>query len=123
MTPRLAMAELVKATLPQGRGWVAFIGFSPDGQSWHRLGPLDLDQAQALTSGEPGGPAGGEVAALGGRPGWRYLLCRPYNPPAPIAADPPPAEAFRAARLAQARDTARRLRDWALRQGWWVEIE
>jgi hypothetical protein len=131
---RLAMSELIKATLPQGMGWVAFIGFAPDGQAWHRLGPLDLDQAQALSAlgtpspldplrpGRPA-PGPGDVAALGGRPGWSYLLCRPYNPPAPSVQGPAPAEAFRSARLAQARATARQFQDWARRQGWWVEIE
>jgi hypothetical protein len=129
MALRLAMTELIRATLPQGMGWVAFLGFAPDGQAWHRLGPLDLDQAQALSAMGglgPGGPAAGhegDVAALGGRPGWRYLLCKPYNPPPPSAQGPGSAEAFRAARLAQARATARQIQDWARRQGWWVEIE
>jgi hypothetical protein len=129
MALRLAMNELVKATLPQGLGRACFIGVAPDGLAWHRLGPLDMDQAQALISGGPGrpagpgGPGGEEAFALDGRPGWRYLLCRPYNPPPPTAQGPASAEAFRAARLAQARDTARRVREWALRQGWWVEIE
>jgi hypothetical protein len=63
------------------------------------------------------------VAALGGRPGWRYLLCRPYATPPPTAQGPAPAAAFAAARLAQARETAGRLRQWCLGRGWWVEIE
>lgn len=122
MALRLAMTELIRATLPQGLGRVAFLGFAPDGRAWHRLGPLDLDQAQALSAWSEW-PAGEVVAYLGGRPGWRYLYCQPYATPPPNARGPAPAEAFRAARRAQAQATARQVRDWARRQGWWVEIE
>jgi hypothetical protein len=116
------MSELVKATLPQGLGRGCFLGIAPDGGAWHRLGPLDLDQAQALSiwAGEPAGQA---VASLGGRPGWRYLFCQPYATPPPRAGGPAPAEAFRHARQAQARLTGEQVRRWALRQGWWMEIE
>ncbi|MBI5524482.1 MAG: hypothetical protein HY910_17795 [Desulfarculus sp.] len=118
MALRFAMSDLVRATLPQGQGWVGLVGVEPAGRAYHVLAPVDLDLAWGLMR------LGllDQARELGGHPGWRYRLCPAYAPPPPRRGRPP-AIAFRAARQAQALATGRELLAWAARQGWWASLE
>ncbi len=123
MALSLALTDVVRATLPQGHGHVGFIGLAPDGEAYHLLTPVDLEQAQVLcaAAGSGGEPAPPELEL---RPGWRYLPCRTYQPPpSPCAAGRPGPGAFAQARRTQALLTAGLIAAWARRQGWWVNIE
>ncbi|MFH1035476.1 MAG: hypothetical protein V1806_13285 [Pseudomonadota bacterium] len=118
MALRFRLNDLLRATLPQGQGWVGLVGVEPGGRDYHVLAPVELELALGLMRL---GWAG-QWRALGGRQGWHYRPCRAYAPPPPGAGRPPAAE-FRAARLAQALATGRELVDWAGRWGWWASLE
>lgn len=107
------LADLVRATLPQGQGWVGLVGVDPSGQEYHVLCPVDLDQACNLL----GLTTPGQARLWGGRAGWLYRLCPPYAPPPPRQGRPP-AAAFGQARAAQALATGRDLLVWAGLRGW-----
>jgi len=113
-----ALADLLRATLPQGQGWVGLVGVDPEGQAYHVLAPVELELAWGMMR------LGlmDQARELGGRPGWRYRLCRAYAPPPPRRGQPP-AEAFRAARRAQALATGRELLAWAGQRGWWASLD
>lgn len=118
MALRLALSDLVRATLPRGQGWVGLLGVDPAGLAYHVLAPVELEQAWAW------GRLGllDQARELGGRPGWHYRLCPTYAPPPPRQGLPP-APAFRAARRAQAVATGREILTWAVRRGWWASLE
>lgn len=121
MALRLAIEDLVRATLPQGAGHMGFIGFSPFGDDYHLLVPVDLERARVLSAAGAGG-RDGDLVSLGGRPGWRYLPCRTYQTPPSCAQGPPERQAFILARRAQALFTAGQIVGWAKRQGWWADL-
>jgi hypothetical protein len=113
------LADLLRATLPQGQGWVGLVGVEPGGRDYHVLAPVELELARGLMCLG----LAGQGRELGGRPGWHYRLCHAYAPPPPRDQRPPPLAEFRSARRAQALATGRELLAWAARRGWWASLE
>jgi hypothetical protein len=98
--------DLLRATLPEDCGNVGFLGFAPDGSSYHVVVPVDAHIARGLKAGER--PADG--TPFGGYRGWHYFRCAPF----------PPGEA--AARARRAERSAADLGAWATRRGLLLEL-
>ena len=97
--------DLLRATLPEGCGNVGFLGFAPDGSSYHVVVPVDARIARGLRAGNR--PADG--TPFGGYRGWHYFRCPPFSPGEASA------RARRAARSAEELDL------WAERRGLCLE--
>ncbi|MBU0516329.1 MAG: methylated-DNA--[protein]-cysteine S-methyltransferase [Proteobacteria bacterium] len=109
----VARSDLWRATLADDCGNTGFIGFSPEGDQYHLVVPVDRQIAAGVkaknrpTDGTP----------FGGYTGWGYFECAPYQPA------PRDAEADAEARRAEVKITALVLIDWAKDQGFGVRVE
>jgi methylated-DNA-[protein]-cysteine S-methyltransferase len=109
----VAESDLERATLVDSCGNTGFLGFSPAGDRYHLVVPVDKQIAAGVkaknrpTDGTP----------FGGYTGWRYFECPPY---AGVHRD----EAADAdARRERVGLTARALTEWAKKQGLDLSLE
>jgi hypothetical protein len=99
--------DLLRATLPEGCGNVGYLGFAPDGSSYHVVVPVDARIARGLRADQR--PTDG--TPFGGYRGWHYFRCPSF---------PPGEEGARARRAAE---SEAELGDWAARRGLTLELE
>lgn len=107
MSLKVRAKDIFRATLADNCGNTGYLGFAPDGGSYHVVVPVDAQLARGLKPGlrpDDGTPFGGYC-------GWRYFCCPPYPSGRP------------GAREAQVEANARALLAWAAEEGLDLEIK
>jgi len=108
----ISFQDLCRATLPFRSGNEGWIGFSPEGSSYHVVVPVDVQIARGVmacnrpTDGTP----------FGGYAGWLYFRCVQYDD---SAARPSDEDRLR---IDQARETADQLVEWLASCGVAAEV-
>jgi hypothetical protein len=67
-------SDVRRATLPLGSGNEGWLGFSPDGNRYHVVVPVDVQIARGVMAcNRPN-----DGTPFGGYTGWLYIRCEPY---------------------------------------------
>ena len=98
-------SDIIRATLADHSGNSGFLGFAPDGSSYHVVVPVDNQIARGIKAGNKPG----DGTPFGGYRDWHYFQCEPHQ------------EDSSAARESQAHANATVLRAWAAARN--IEVE
>lgn len=114
MTLSIDFNDILRATLDEDCGNEGYIGFSPDGHSYHVVVPVDRQIARGIKAGNR--PL--DETPFGGYKDWRYFCCLGYTRPAKYDEGK-----IQKVRLDQARTNAQLLKLWSKQINLSVEIK
>jgi hypothetical protein len=114
MTLSIDFNDIFRATLDEDCGNEGYIGFSPNGLSYHVVVPVDRQIARGIKAANR--PL--DETPFGGYKGWRYFCCLGYTRPAKYDEGK-----IQKVRLEQAQANAQTLIAWAKQINLPVEIK